>query len=171
MVLALDVLARTRDPERLLRALHSTVRPFGKLFVSVANIEHWYPRLRIGVGQFDYDQRGGLDRSHLRLFSDRSMRRLATRTGWWVRTRESAGLPFDTFTDRSPAKGAGRTMPRWVREADRRLAKRWSSMFGYSFLFELEAAAPRGAARATMEHPEPAKVDLGIPEKLRTPGR
>ena len=169
VVLALDVLARTRDPERLLRALHSAVRPFGKLFVSIANIEHWYPRLRIGIGQFDYDQRGALDRSHMRLFIDRSMRRLATRCGWWVAGRETSGLPFDTFTERSPAAGAGRTLPRWIRAADQRLAARWGSMFGYSFLFELEAAAPRGAARATVEHPEPEKVDLGVPEKLRAP--
>ena len=168
VVLALDVLARTRDPERLLRALHSTVRPFGRLFVSVANIEHWYPRLRIGVGQFDYDQRGALDRAHLRLFSDRSMRRLATRSGWWVRSREAAGLPFEAFAARSPAAGAARTAPRWAREVDRRLSRRWGSMFGYSFLYELEAAAPRGAARASLADPRPTEVDLGVPDKLRS---
>ncbi len=44
--------------------------------VSVPNFNHWYPRGRIVAGRFDYDQRGPLDRGHVRFFTKRSIERL-----------------------------------------------------------------------------------------------
>ena len=166
VILALDVFARVRDPERLLRALHPILRPSGTLFTSVANIEHWYPRMRISAGFFDYDQRGSLDTTHLRLFSRRSMNRLAVRSGWTITTSTSFGLPFDLFTKRSPAKGSGRTVPKWVQKIDRFLSKHWPSMFSYSFLYGLKPAAPRSASMASTSNPEPSTVEMNVPFKV-----
>jgi glycosyltransferase involved in cell wall biosynthesis len=168
MVIALDVLVRLRDPERMMRILHSSLRPFGKLLTSVPNVEHWYPRLRFGAGQFDYDRRGVLDRSHFRMFSDRSVQRLATRTGWWVKDHQSFGLPFQVLGVRSPASGPMRSAPRWMRKLDAFAARKWPSMFGYVLCYELEPAAPRAGERASWDKPDPELVDLGIPIKIRS---
>jgi glycosyltransferase involved in cell wall biosynthesis len=166
VILAFDLLARVRDPERLLRALHQMLRPEGKMFVSVSNIEHWYSRIRIGAGQFDYDQRGSLDKSHVRLFSKRAMLRLTTRSGWWIRDQKNYGVPFDVLPGRSPKGGRVRNAPRWLRSLDRILVSKWPSLFSYSFLYVLESASPRFASRATSTNPEPSKVDSGVPSKI-----
>ena len=165
-ILAFDLLARVRDPERLLRVLHQTLRPGGRLYVSVANIEHWYSRLRIGVGQFDYDQRGSLDRSHFRLFSSRAMTRLTTRSGWWIKEKKSYGVPYEVLPSRSPEGGTARNAPRWMSALDSFLAQKWPSLFSYSLLFVLEPASPRAASLASTAHPEPSTVNFGIPLKL-----
>jgi glycosyltransferase involved in cell wall biosynthesis len=165
-ILAFDLMARVRDPERLLRALHQTLRPGGRLFTSVANIEHWYSRLRIGLGQFDYDQRGSLDRSHMRLFSLRSMTRLTTRSGWWVKEKKNYGIPYEVLPSRSPTGGTVRQAPQWLRTFDAQLAQRWPSLFAYSLLFVLEPAAPRSASTASTDFPSPSTVDRGVPAKL-----
>ena len=173
VILAFDLLARVRDPERLLRALHQTLRPFGRLFTSVANIEHWYSRIRIGLGQFDYDQRGSLDRSHVRLFSKRAMERLTTRAGWWIQDERSFGLPFELLPVRSPEGGTVRSAPRWLRAIDTFFLKHWASLFSYTYLHVLEPAAPRSAATATTAAPMPTTVDFGVPHKIsakRAPG-
>lgn len=171
VILAFDLLARVRDPERLLRALHQTLRPFGRLFTSVANIEHWYSRIRIGVGQFDYDQRGSLDRSHVRLFSRRAMERLTTRAGWWIQEQRSYGLPFDLLPVRSPQGGTGRSAPKWLRAIDAFCVKRWPSLFSYTYVHVLEPASPRSASRASTANPEPANIDIGVPEKISARGK
>ncbi len=168
-ILAMDVLARVRDPERLLRSLHRMLRPNGVLYVSVANIGHWYPRFRLGAGLFDYDQRGSLDKRHMRLFSARAVRRLTVRTGWTITASDGFGLPFDAASDRSPKTGRIRTAPSWIRWLDRRLAKRWPSLFAYSLLYELRPAAPRRASRASSSDPMPTEVDLGTPAKFTSP--
>src|SRR5205807_6362239 len=58
LVLAADVLEHLRDPAKLLRELHDVSTPDTLLIASVPNIGHWYPRIRIGLGRFDYDHRG-----------------------------------------------------------------------------------------------------------------
>ena len=65
-VLAADVLEHLRAPERLLLQLAPLLRPGGSIIVSIPNFAHWYPRLRVASGRFDYDRRGILDRTHLR---------------------------------------------------------------------------------------------------------
>ncbi len=166
VILAFDLMARVRDPERLFRALHQTLRPGGRLYTSVANIEHWYSRLRIGIGQFDYDQRGSLDRSHLRLFSSRAMARLTMRSGWWIKEKKSYGVPFEVLPSRSPEGGSVHHAPIWLRSLDGFLAKKWPSLFSYSLLFVLEPATPRTASSASTAFPNPATINLGVPQKL-----
>ena len=61
-----DVLEHVAEPERLLADVVARVRPGGRVLVSVPNFAHWYPRLRVALGRFDYDRRGILDRGHLR---------------------------------------------------------------------------------------------------------
>ena len=51
------------------------------IVASVPNFGHWYPRLRTAAGLFDYDQRGILDRTHVRFFTRRSFRRAVANTG------------------------------------------------------------------------------------------
>ena len=97
IVVAADVFEHVRDPERLLRDVRRCLRPEGLLLASVPNFGHWYPRIRVAIGRFDYDQRGILDRTHLRFFSRGSFRRMAQASGFRVLKIRSTGLPFDVL--------------------------------------------------------------------------
>lgn len=94
VVVASDVLQYLAYPDRLLREIHSVLRPGGQVLVSVPNGVHWYPRLRFASGRFDYDRRGILDANHLRFFSRRSLRRLLVRAGYDILDEQVSGLPL-----------------------------------------------------------------------------
>jgi SAM-dependent methyltransferase len=125
------VLEHLREPERLLRDARQALRPGGSLIVCVPNIGHWYPRFRTTLGQFDYDQRGPLDRGHLRFFTRRSIKRLLRREGFTLRRVEPVGLPFDVV-----GVEAGRG--RWLRRLDSLALSVWPTLFGYQFILEAE---------------------------------
>jgi len=145
VVLAADVLEHVRDPAALLRQLRSVIARDGMLLVSVPNFGHWYPRSRVLLGLFDYDNRGILDRGHVRFYTRRSFRRMLRETGWSVDRSDYTGLPIDVLTH-----GEIGRLGRFARTVDRFLVKVWPTLFGYQMLFR---------ARATDEIPS-EQIDL-----------
>jgi 2-polyprenyl-3-methyl-5-hydroxy-6-metoxy-1,4-benzoquinol methylase len=135
VVLAADVIEHLREPEALLRDAKTVLRPGGSLVVCVPNISHWYPRFRTLMGRFDYDQRGILDKTHLRFFTRRSLRRTLEREGFKVRRVEPVGLPLD-------AVGMEGSSGRWLRFVDSLSLSLWPTMFGYQFIAEAEPDLP-----------------------------
>lgn len=134
VVLAADVVEHLREPERLLRDAQDVLRPGGSLVVCVPNVSHWYPRFRTLLGRFDYDQRGILDKTHLRFFTRRSIRRTLEREGFTVRRVEPVGLPLD-------AVGVEGAASRWIRFLDALSLTVWPTLFGYQFILEAEPVA------------------------------
>jgi SAM-dependent methyltransferase len=138
VVVCADVVEHTRAPEALLADAGRRLRPGGMLLASIPNFAHWYPRLRVAAGAFDYDQRGILDATHLRFFTRSSFQRLARRAGWEARRVDAVGIPFDVVRP-----GGGRSAAALAR-VDRALVRLYPKLFAYQFLFELAPAA--GAA-------------------------
>jgi SAM-dependent methyltransferase len=132
VVLAADVLEHVRDPQRLLHDAKGALRPGGRLVVCVPNIAHWYPRFRTLFGLFDYDQRGILDRTHLRFFTRRSIKGLLEREGFSILREEPIGLPLEVLSSRSGDQ------PGIARRLDHLLLAAWPTMFAYQFLIEAE---------------------------------
>ena len=128
LVVALDVLEHLRDPGRLLREVHDACSPDSVLISSVPNIGHWYPRLRIGLGRFDYDRRGILDSTHLRFFTWRSFAAMAARSGWRVEERRLTGLPLEVFGWGTRRIGAA------LRRIDGTGRTVWPSLFAYQYV-------------------------------------
>jgi len=83
-----DVLEHLIDPLRVLVELGRALVSDGFVVISVPNIAHLYIRLLLLVGRFDYIDRGILDDSHLRFFTERSLRGLIA----------DAGLTIERFT-------------------------------------------------------------------------
>jgi 2-polyprenyl-3-methyl-5-hydroxy-6-metoxy-1,4-benzoquinol methylase len=141
VVLAADVLEHVRSPERLLADIRARVEPHGTVVVSIPNFGHWYPRIRVAAGRFDYERRGILDRGHLRFFTGQSFERLAAGAGFAVRRRDATGLPLEVLergAPGSPSAGRGR---RVLQRLDRFAVKSWPSLFAYQLLYELEPVA------------------------------
>jgi 2-polyprenyl-3-methyl-5-hydroxy-6-metoxy-1,4-benzoquinol methylase len=132
LVIAADVLEHVRDPERLLRQVHSLMAPRGTLIASVPNFGHWYPRIRTAVGLFDYDQRGILDRGHVRFFTRRGLLDLVRRSGFTVTRQQATGLPLEVLSEGDGVIGRG------LRAVDRAAVGVWPTLFGYQFVIRCE---------------------------------
>lgn len=138
-VVAGDVLEHVIEPLTLLRDLSDRLSPGGQVLVSVPNFGHWYPRGRVAVGRFDYDQRGPLDHGHVRFFTRKSFERLVAKSGLRIIERRTVGSPVDVLgrgvTDSTLARVAER-----LAAADRAATRAWPTLFGYQFLYRLERA-------------------------------
>jgi 2-polyprenyl-3-methyl-5-hydroxy-6-metoxy-1,4-benzoquinol methylase len=97
-----DVLEHLVDPWRVLVTLNRVLAPEGFVVISVPNVAHLWIRLLLLAGRFEYLDRGILDHSHLRFFTERSLRAMLT----------DAGLEVSRFTA-TPAPLYQLLPPRW----------------------------------------------------------
>ena len=132
VVLAADVLEHVRVPELILTQSRDILAPRGVLIASVPNFGHWYARGRTALGLFDYDQRGILDRGHVRFFTGRGIARVIRAAGFAIVRREATGLPLEVLGRKDGA------IMRWLRAADRLAVGMYPAMFGYQFVCQCE---------------------------------
>jgi 2-polyprenyl-3-methyl-5-hydroxy-6-metoxy-1,4-benzoquinol methylase len=76
-----DVLEHLANPLRVLTDLTRFLAPDGVVALSVPNVAHFVVRLSLLIGRFDYFDRGILDSTHLRFFTERSVRALVADAG------------------------------------------------------------------------------------------
>ena len=134
-----DVLEHLVDPLRVLVELDRSLGPSGFVIISVPNIAHLWIRLLLLVGRFDYLDRGILDQSHLRFFTERSLRAMLA----------DAGLSIERFTA-TPAP-LYQILPvswhrKWVaatHSINAVIARKVRRLLGYQFIV---LAYPKGAA-------------------------
>jgi hypothetical protein len=145
-IVALDVLERVRNPEALLTRCRDILAHDGQLVVAVPNFGHWYVRVRTLLGLFDYDQRGILERSHLRFFTRRGLLHRLRLAGFDVVSQDATGLPLDIVAGHN---GAAKHI---LSLLDRMATAARPTLFGYQLLVRCErspsfdAACPDGPA-------------------------
>jgi 2-polyprenyl-3-methyl-5-hydroxy-6-metoxy-1,4-benzoquinol methylase len=121
VVLLGDVLEHLVKPNETLLQLRGFLSSDGALVISLPNVVHWVTRLKILVGQFNYEPWGTLDHTHLRFFTTKTARALI----------EAAGYRITRF---HPVIGGG--MARYARPAWQWLAHLAPGLFAYQMLFE-----------------------------------
>ncbi len=134
-VVAADVFEHLANPEKALRDLRGVLAPRGIVIASVPNVAHWYPRLRILLGRFDYERRGIFDAGHLRFFTQNSFERMAGRAGMRVRQRSRTGLPVEVA---SRGGSAPTVALKLIGGIDAIGLTLFPGLFSYQLLFELE---------------------------------
>ncbi|HRD98354.1 MAG TPA: methyltransferase domain-containing protein, partial [Rubrivivax sp.] len=83
-IVCADVLEHLRQPELVLQACRSLLRPGGHLLVSIPNVSYAGMTVSLMHGDWNYGTEGLLDRTHLRFFTRRSFTRLLQAEGWRV---------------------------------------------------------------------------------------
>lgn len=68
-----DSLEHLRDPWRLLARIRRTIPPNGSIVACIPNVQHWSVQARLCRGDFRYEERGLLDKTHLRWFTRRTI--------------------------------------------------------------------------------------------------
>lgn len=150
-----DVLEHLRDPGSVLRKCLPALKESGKIIVSVPNVANLAVRLGLLLGRFDCTERGILDKTHLRFFTLRSLKRMMAgvpcRILEIIPTPLPVQLVFPVTENRVFAP---------LHEVHYALTRLWKTLFAYQFVtavepcrshFVAEAAEMRraeGAARA-----------------------
>jgi 2-polyprenyl-3-methyl-5-hydroxy-6-metoxy-1,4-benzoquinol methylase len=101
-VLLLDVLEHLRRPERILEQCHDVLKTEGRLVVSLPNVANLSVRLMLLSGRFDYQERGILDKTHLRFFTRKTARRLLEENGYSIVEQRHTVMPLELLFGASP---------------------------------------------------------------------
>lgn len=136
LAIAADVIEHLRNGDALLRQMGERLAEDGRIIISVPNFGHWYPRVRSVLGIFDYDQRGILDKTHVRFFTRRSLLRTVKKNGFRILRTEMTGLPVDVVA------GERSLVKRLVLAIDSWLVRMRPTLFAYQFVIEIEKVPP-----------------------------
>jgi glycosyltransferase involved in cell wall biosynthesis len=82
--IALDVIEHLNDPEVFLFNVFKLLKTGSRLYVSTANIAYLPMRILLALGQFNYGKRGILDRTHKRLFTVKTLKRVLISYGFHI---------------------------------------------------------------------------------------
>jgi glycosyltransferase involved in cell wall biosynthesis len=93
--LMLDVIEHLKDPESFLDGLRARLDNAPRtVIITTPNIAFIVPRLMRLFGQFNYGQIGILDRTHTRLFTFRTLRRLLRDSGFRIQVMKGIPAPI-----------------------------------------------------------------------------
>jgi 2-polyprenyl-3-methyl-5-hydroxy-6-metoxy-1,4-benzoquinol methylase len=132
LIVLADVLEHVRNPEELLLRARQHLAPGGRILASTGNVAHLYVRLSLLFGRFTYTERGILDRTHVRLFTRSTFRRLFRLCSLRVVRERSSPIPFENL------------LPGWPRVADAlcwldmAVGRLWPSLLAYQTVLEAE---------------------------------
>lgn len=84
VVLCGDLIEHLREPERFLTRMRPFLRADGRIVLTTPNVANWTIRLGLLAGRWRYTERGILDRTHLRLFTRKTLVETLGRTGYRV---------------------------------------------------------------------------------------
>lgn len=76
-----DVLEHLYDPYTTLKSYLEFLKPGGLVLISLPNAAVWSNRLRLLMGNFNYDDTGVRDRTHIRFFTFKSARQIIEASG------------------------------------------------------------------------------------------
>lgn len=94
-VLLLDVMEHLDIPEDSMLHLHQQLgHSLPTLYITTANIGFFIVRLSLLFGQFNYGRHGILNRTHKRLFTFASLRRMLESHGYRIETMQGIPAPF-----------------------------------------------------------------------------
>jgi len=127
VVLCGDVIEHLREPEQFLARIRPLIRPDGRLVLTTPNVANWAMRLSLLAGRWRYSDRGILDRTHVHLFTKKTLEH----------TLEAAGFRIVELDLTAPVPGIGTPLVERVAHAAARLRP---SLLAYQFVV---AATPR----------------------------
>ena len=75
-ILLADVLEHLYDPWTILQKVYPLLKESGFILASIPNIQHWSILLKLISGKWDYTNTGILDVTHIRFFTEYSIKRM-----------------------------------------------------------------------------------------------
>lgn len=107
-IIMADVLEHLVDPSRVLKKLLKVTHADTKLLISLPNIACWQMRKQLFFkGDFEYQDSGVLDRTHLHFYTYETLPKLLSENGWKIERiiGTVTRLPFEETISRIPILG------------------------------------------------------------------
>ena len=76
-----DVLEHLYDPVGIIKSYQSLLKEDGAMVVTVPNIANIFSRIALLFGNFNYSETGVMDKTHIRFFNRKNLKRLAKESG------------------------------------------------------------------------------------------
>jgi SAM-dependent methyltransferase len=124
----LDIIEHLKRPEQRMEDIRRKLKNGGLLYASTGNIGFFPLRLMLLSGFFNYGRKGILDRTHTRLFTVSSFRRLLRQGGFQVLKVHGFGPPIRDLV------GAQSAVLKLLDTFLFRLARLWPRLFAYQIL-------------------------------------
>jgi hypothetical protein len=106
----------------------------------VPNVANITVRIALAFGQFNYTERGILDKTHFRFFTRKTIRRLVERHGYRIVEEKLTVMPLELVLGISPH---GRIM-RGINLTLRALTRLAPGLFGYQIMLVAKSASGVG---------------------------
>lgn len=101
-ILLQDVLEHLNHPDIVLADCAKLLKPNGQILVSVPNVANITVRLLLLFGLFEYTERGIMDKTHVRFYTRRTIKKLLESCGYCVRRIEMSIMPLELIFGVSP---------------------------------------------------------------------
>ncbi|MHB1864854.1 MAG: class I SAM-dependent methyltransferase [Candidatus Saccharimonadales bacterium] len=85
-----DVIEHLKDPKKFLIKLHDLINKDGRVYISTPNVAHISTRLELLGGNFEYEDLGILDSTHLKYFTLNSLTNLIHEAGFEIIRMDSS---------------------------------------------------------------------------------
>jgi 2-polyprenyl-3-methyl-5-hydroxy-6-metoxy-1,4-benzoquinol methylase len=135
-VMFADVLEHLPDPSGVVALARRGLKPGGIIVASVPNVAHWFVRLDLLRGRFDYQSCGIMDATHLRWFTRRTIVEFFRQAGLHVTALDcTVNIELPDYRYRRPWC--------WLKLTHRRrlvgwLAKKFPGLFGCQHIVRAE---------------------------------
>lgn len=93
-IILADVIEHLKNSLKITSDLKPFLKKEGVMVLSTVNIANLYIRLRLLFGKFDYQENGILDQTHLKIFTLKTFRHLATKSGLTIIKEEFTPIPL-----------------------------------------------------------------------------
>jgi predicted TPR repeat methyltransferase len=133
-VVLADVLEHLHSSTNALALVKSALGPNGRAFISVPNVANITVRLMLLLGMFEYQERGILDRTHIRFYTQRSILREVEKAGFRIIKVTASAIPLRLVI-------GGFTPEFILRPLEKLLVlmtRLWRSMFAYQIILVAE---------------------------------
>ncbi len=129
-VVLADVLEHCADPWSLLREIVSHCKPGAVIVITVPNVAHLATRIQLFFGQFKYVDRGILDRTHLRFFTQSTAMELVEHAGLHLAQITVTPTPVELVFPSIMKSMAGNALLSFLAN----FTKVFPRVFGYQFV-------------------------------------
>jgi 2-polyprenyl-3-methyl-5-hydroxy-6-metoxy-1,4-benzoquinol methylase len=95
-----DVLEHMYDPWAVIQSQTAWLKPEGQVLACIPNVQHWSLLVKLLRGNWNYEDEGLLDRTHLRFFTVDSIKQLfaaAKLQVYEIQTRPNKGADYEKF--------------------------------------------------------------------------
>lgn len=129
-ILMLDILEHLINADQVLQDVYNIAAPETKIVISVPNVANIYVRLSLLLGYFEYTDRGILDKTHVRFYTETSLKRWVAEQGFEVEQTLYTIIPLNEIFKQRQSN----FFLRFANSVLYRLTNRFSGLLAYQLI-------------------------------------